>query len=179
MSNFRRVVVTGAPGTGKSTVLNLLEAKGYTVIPEMARQLIEEEQDRGSNLVPWEDHPAFGEELFARQVAQYHLADAPIVFYDRGIPDNLAYLRRDGLINEELELKSKDYPYHGDVFLMPPWLQIYGKDDVRWEDEDLMLDIDRALRVQYKGLGYRIVEVPKISPEQRMNFILKHLGLNE
>lgn len=178
MSNIQRVVVTGAPGTGKSTVLNLLEAKGYPVIPEMARQLIAEEQGKGSKIVPWEDHPSFGKELFKRQVAQYHLANTPIVFYDRGIPDNLAYLRRDGFANEVLEGKSKDYPYHTDVFLMPPWLQIYGKDDVRWEDEELMLDIDRALRAQYAALGYRVIEVPKTSPEQRLHFILTHLGLN-
>jgi len=178
MPEIKRVIVTGAPGTGKSTVLNLLESKGYKVIPEMARQLIAEQQALDSDMVPWKDHESFGQELFRRQVEQYSLAKESIVFYDRGIPDNLAYLRRDGYQNKELEDLSHSFPYHPDIFLMPPWLEIYGNDDVRWEDQDLMLDIDRALREMYNEQGYTIIEVPKVQPQQRLQFILKHLNLD-
>lgn len=178
MPNIKRVIVTGAPGTGKSTVLNLLANKGYPVIPEMARQLIAEQQAVDSEMLPWKDHRSFGKELFRRQVEQYHLAKAPLVFYDRGIPDNLAYLRRDGFQDKELEKQSGQYPYHHEIFLMPPWLEIYGKDDVRWEGTELMLDIDRALREMYREQSYTIVEVPKVEPQQRLHFILSHLRLD-
>lgn len=179
MHSKQRVVVTGAPGTGKSTVLDILENKGFRVLPEMARQLIAEEQAKQfSDCVPWLDHPSFGLELFQRQKAQYESAEAELTFYDRGIPDNLAYLRRDGVPNLQLEIAAKGFPYHPEIFLMPPWEEIYANDQVRWEDLDLMLDIDRALRSMYKGLGYQIVEVPKIDPNQRVDFILKHLGLD-
>lgn len=179
MHSKQRVVVTGAPGTGKSTVLDILKEKGFRVLPEMARQLIAEEQAKESSVcVPWLDHPRFGLELFRRQKAQYESAEADLTFYDRGIPDNLAYLRRDGVPNLQLEITAKDFPYHPEVFLMPPWEEIYANDQVRWEDLDLMLDIDRALRSMYKGLGYQIVEVPKVDPNHRVDFILKHLGLD-
>lgn len=177
MPDIQRVIVTGAPGTGKSTVLNLLEAKGYQVIPEMARQLIAEQQALNSDMVPWKDHTSFGKELFKRQVEQYHLAKEGLVFYDRGVPDNLAYLRRDGHQNKELEVKAKGYTYHPTIFLMPPWEEIYGTDAVRWEDRELMLDIDRALRAMYEDFAYEIIEVPKAAPEERLQFILDHLGL--
>jgi predicted ATPase len=35
-------VITGEPGVGKTTLLNELKAKGMTVIPEIARELIQE-----------------------------------------------------------------------------------------------------------------------------------------
>ncbi len=180
MSDIQRIVVTGAPGTGKSTVLDLLENKGFKVVPEMARQLIAEQQELKSNMVPWLDHPSFGKELFQRQVRQYEDLEASdsIVFYDRGIPDNLAYLRRDGYANLDLEAKAPNFRYHDDIFLMPPWLEIYGNDQVRWEDTELMLDIDRALREMYTGLGYNIIEVPKVQAHQRLHFILSHLKLD-
>lgn len=178
MPQKTRVIVTGAPGTGKSTVLNLLESKGYLVIPEMARQLIAEQQELKTDMVPWLDHPKFGRELFSRQVDQYHLAVPGLTFYDRGILDNLAYLRRDGYANEELEKAALDYPYHPEVFLMPPWEEIYGKDEVRWEETDLMLDIDRALREMYASMGYKVREVPKAEPQERLEFILNHLNIN-
>lgn len=174
-----RVVITGAPGTGKSTVLNLLAEKGFLVIPEMARKLIAEQQAiADSEMLPWLDHPSFGLELFKRQVEQYHLAKSKITFYDRGILDNLAYMHRDGCANKELEVKSKDYPYYKSVFLAPPWEEIYSNDAERWEDLDLMRDIDRALRYMYEREGYDVISLPKAEPLSRMDFILNHLGLN-
>ncbi len=176
MPSISRIIITGAPGTGKSTVLDLLAQKGFPILPEMARALIAEEQlNEGSSLLPWKDHPAFGQELFKRQVDQYHQAKDGINFYDRGILDNLAYLRRDGHANAQLEQEAENYSYHAKVFLMPPWEEIYGKDEVRWEDLDLMLDIDRALREIYRDFGYQVLEVPKSEAGARAQFILDRI----
>ncbi len=174
----KRVVITGAPGTGKSTILGLLENKGFTIHPEMARALIAEQQVLNSDLLPWKNHADFGVELFKRQKEQYFNAKADAYnFYDRGVPDNLGYLRRDGLQNLDLEKEASILKYHPEVFLTPPWEEIYGNDEVRWEDTQLMLDIHRALKDIYQFFGYHIIEVPKLGPEERANFILKRLGL--
>lgn len=176
MKPTTRVVITGAPGTGKSTLLKQLENKGYPVHSEMARELIRENQSCESEILPWRDHQRFGIDLFTRQVEQYREAlESRVNFFDRGILDNLAYLRRDGLKNPELEARALDYPYHRQVFLTPPWREIYGNDEVRWEDFDTMLDIHRALQGIYQDFGYRIIEVPKGNPEERGAFVLEQL----
>lgn len=175
-SRTARIIITGAPGTGKSTILKGLAAKGYPVLPEMARQLIAEQQALDSDLLPWKDHLSFGAELFKRQKQQYAEAlEGQRNFYDRGIPDNLGYLRRDKLRNTLWEAEARNYPYHHQVFLCPPWEEIYGKDAVRWEELDLMLEIHQALEGIYQDFGYQVIEVPKISPQERINFILNTL----
>jgi predicted ATPase len=178
MSQVNRVVVTGAPGTGKSTVLDLLHKQSYPVIPEMARQLIEEQQAIGSSMVPWDDHPRFGVEMFKRQVEQYKEAKEGWVFFDRGILDNLAYMRRDSCPNISLEEESKSYTYFPDVFLFPAWDEIYNLDNVRWENLSLMKEIDKALREMYERMGYNVIEVPKLNPQERLHFILNSLNIH-
>jgi predicted ATPase len=176
----KRVVITGAPGTGKSTILHLLENRGFTIHSEMARALIAEQQALESELLPWENHAGFGLELFKRQKEQYFNAEDGVYnFYDRGVPDNLGYLRRDKLQNTLLEEEAAELKYHQEVFLTPPWEEIYGNDEVRWEDTKLMLEIHEALKDIYNFYGYQITEVPKLSPEERVLFILNRLGLRE
>ena len=145
-------------------------------MPEMARALIREQLDQGSDMVPWLRHEQFGEELFKRQVSQYHQAPPDSwVFYDRGIPDNLGYLRRDGLPNPALEQKAKKYPYHPRVFLLPPWPEIYDQDEERREDQDLMREIHETLLEIYTLFSYEIVVVPKFSPSERATYVLENI----
>jgi predicted ATPase len=173
---MQRVVITGAPGTGKTTLLNLLKTQGYAIHKEMARALIKEQQELGSKIVPWQNHNLFGQELFKRQVAQYHQAKPKIInFYDRGIPDNLGYLRRDGLQNKALEEKAKEYPYYKKVFFTPPWKNIYAQDQERWEDFNLMLEIHEALQEIYQFYNYQLIEVPRTNPQERLKFVIHHI----
>ena len=176
-SPARRVVITGAPGTGKTTLLKSIESRGYRVLPEMARALIREQLAAQSKLLPWENHAGFGEKLFERQVAQYHQAPAGLTtFYDRGIPDNLGYLRRDGIPNADLEEAARQYPYFPYVYFTPPWPEIYDRDAERREDLPLMQAIHQALEDIYRHYGYQLIEVPKLPPAQRADFILHHMA---
>ena len=59
-----------------------------------------------------------------------------------------------------------------DVFLLPPWKQIYKTDCGRFESFDDVLQIHEHLKNTYKSLGYNITEVPFGTVEERTNFIL-------
>ncbi len=43
---IRRIVLTGAPGAGKTAVLNALASRGYECIPESARAIIRARKER-------------------------------------------------------------------------------------------------------------------------------------
>ena len=51
---MRRFVLTGTPGSGKSSVIKELEKLGHTVIHEAATDLIRTEQAQGIEH-PWEE----------------------------------------------------------------------------------------------------------------------------
>ena len=40
MSNIRRILITGSPGSGKTTIIKGLKKKGYKVFDEFSRSLI-------------------------------------------------------------------------------------------------------------------------------------------
>jgi predicted ATPase len=58
-------ILTGAPGSGETTVLRLLETLGYAVVEEAATDVIALRQAQGCE-EPWRE-PGFIEEIVALQ----------------------------------------------------------------------------------------------------------------
>lgn len=178
MNTTKRVIITGGPGTGKSTIIDLLDEKGYPCHREVSREVIKEELAKGSEQLPWEDLSGFSNLVFNGQTNQYRNAvEGKTNFYDRGIIDVIAYLRKDNLPSDALEDLAKHYPYYKTVFLTPPWEEIYLRDDERRENFADMTAIHEALVDAYTSFGYEVIEVPKGSSQDRVKFILEHLGV--
>lgn len=178
MANTQRVIITGGPGTGKSSILDELEKMGYPVHQEVARAVIKMHLEEGNELLPWKDISGFSDVVFKGQKSQYHEAEeGRINFYDRGMIDVIAYLRKDSIPATSLEDLLEHYPYHPTVFLTPPWPDIYTQDIERREDAQTMEAIHNSLVNTYSDFGYEVLEVPKINLEDRVSFILNQLGL--
>lgn len=178
MTITKRVIITGGPGTGKSTLLNLLDKRGYRCYQEISRAVIRQQLDMGTRLLPWDDLPGFSHLVFEGQKQQYD--DATLGewnFYDRGMPDVLAYLRKENIHEESLEAMARQYRYYPVVFLTPPWPAIYSVDEERREDLEAMQAIHDKLLGVYKGLGYEVIELPRIAAEERLQMILEKLEL--
>jgi len=62
---MQRFILTGAPGSGKTSILRILAARGYPVIAEAATDVISAEQARGVD-EPWQD-PAFIDKIIELQ----------------------------------------------------------------------------------------------------------------
>jgi len=176
MKATQRVIITGGPGTGKSTIIDLLEQKGYSCHREVSREVIKQEIEKGTDLLPWNNNEGFSNLVLDGQTNQYRKAiDGRLNFYDRGILDVIAYLRKDALPTEAMEDLAKHYPYAKKVFLTPPWQEIYAVDNERKENFEMMKEIHQSLISTYSDFGYEVIEVPKHSAEERVQFILSHL----
>lgn len=174
LKNNNAYIITGAPGTGKTTLIEKLEEK-FSIVNEPAREIINEQKlSAGSGL--WEqDRELFTQLLQERSISNFENSKKDIItFFDRGVPDVSAYADFGGVKLDMIERNIEKYQYNHKVFLLGPWQDIYVKDDERSMDFESIVEFDRLLRSAYKG--YDIIEVPKVSTEMRVSFILEHIA---
>ena len=172
-------VVTGGPGFGKTTVLNLLEAKGFTVCSETARELLisNNSHDVAKDLpnlpIDFERKVTAARINFLQSVDQNKIA-----FSDRGLPDQIAYSwfkkKEPSSFIEEVVLANKYAPC---VFVTPPWKEIFVQDEIRKENFEESCKIHRQIIKAYLRYNYKIIDLPKVSPEFRVKFILNFLDI--
>ena len=167
-------VVTGGPGAGKTTLLDALSTYNVLCVPEVARQIIREQVEQGGTAVPWDDAVQYKELMLQRSIEGYLGIDTDLpVFFDRGIPDTLAYAKLIGHPSPAEE--GMRYRYNRDVFILPPWEDIYMTDSERKQTFQEAIDVFRRLADEYVSHGYNIIEVPLVSAEERAQFVLHQI----
>lgn len=159
---MEKYVITGGPGAGKTTTLNELRRLGYQIVPEAARMIIE--HGWGD---PRKDLASFQRKVVALQLSLEQMVDAA-AFCDRGLPDTIAYSRLGNI--EPVELPTHRY---AGVFLIDP--VPFQNDSVRWESKEQARIIHDAIENAYRDLDYAVIKVPVLSPNERAEFIVKHL----
>ena len=166
-------VLTGGPGTGKTTLINLLVEMGYDVVPEAARYVIEQEQFSGGDALPWKDNDAFQDKVLSHQLFLEDGLDSKIAFLDRGIVDGYGYSKHFGNLPSDrlIDLGKNRY---GKIFLLDR-LPNYQNDAERLEDFEDAGIIHSAIEKAYVDFGYQPIRVPVLSPEERIDFILNRI----
>lgn len=176
--NKEIVVIIGGPGTGKTTIIEGLLAKGYCCYPEISREVTLEAKKQGIEQLFLENPLLFSELLLEGRKKQFHNAHKElhdIVFLDRGIPDVLAYMHYIGdSYPPFFDQACRDHIYTK-IFLLPPWEEIYISDNERYENFEQAKLIYNHLTETYQKYGYHLIEVPKGTVEERISFILNQL----
>jgi predicted ATPase len=178
-SSDRLFAVTGGPGSGKSTLIEALGQAGFAHSVEAGRGIIQDQVAIGGSAVPWGDRLAFAELMLAREMRSYHMAeDQPgPVFFDRGVPDVVGYLRLSGLpVARHMETAAKAFRYNRRVFIAPPWPEIFGQDSERKQTFDEAVRTYAALVTTYRDFGYALIEIPPCTVEERVRFVLGTIG---
>jgi predicted ATPase len=173
---MRRVVITGGPGAGKSTLITALAARGYATVAESAREIIASRLAQG--LPPRPDSARFAHEILDRDNEKYHRSyqgEGPI-FYDRSAVEALAMVHEASTLSEEeLKVKLSGYAFHHTVFVLPPWKDIYVNDAERDHDFTHAVAVHGQVVRWYTRCGYRINEVPCLEVGQRVSHVLHAL----
>jgi predicted ATPase len=173
------VVIIGGPGSGKTTIIDGLLAKGYTCYPEISREVTLEARKQGIEQLFLEKPLLFSELLLEGRKKQFNSAlqeDSGVVFLDRGIPDVLAYMHYIGdAYPSFFDHACREHKYTK-IFFLPPWQEIYTADDARYENYEQAKLISDHLIETYKNYGYDLIEVPKDTLDNRILFILGHLS---
>lgn len=166
-------VLTGGPCAGKTTTLNELARRGHPVLAEGARLEIEEGLARGESL----DQIRSGDWLqrvVRRQFGQEQAVSRDdLFFFDRGVPDSLAYYRFLGAEPDAILLESIAKSSYRKVFLLE--LTDFVRDSARNESPQEAERIQQLLYEAYAELGYEIIDVPVMPVADRADFILNNL----
>jgi len=179
----RFFVLTGGPGSGKSTLIAALARAGHATSVEAGRSVIQDQVAIGGGALPWGDRAAFAELMLAWEMRSHHLARAAAsrsagpVFFDRGVPDVAGYLALEGLpVPAHVRRAVERFRYHPRVFIAPPWPEIFRQDGERRQDLAEAARTYEAMVAAYGAAGYALVELPRASVEERVRFVLRTIG---
>jgi len=178
-STQRLIILTGGPGSGKSTLAAALAGRGFATMPEAGRAIIKAQRATGGDGLPWANSAKFAEFMLDWDMRRYRDAAAlegPVVF-DRGIPDSIGYLELCGLpVPAHFEAAARAHRYRDEVFIAPPWPEIFENDAERLQSLEGAEATFRAMVAVYTRLGYRLTELPKVSAEERADFLTGRIG---
>lgn len=178
--NTKKVIITGGPGTGKSTIINELIKRDYTCLEEISRQVILDAKKEGIDQLFLTNPLLFSELLLKGREKQYLSADAlknDIVFFDRGIPDVLAYMDFIGNEYPDSFVDICKKSQYDSVFILKPWEAIYTSDNERYESFNQAEEIHKHLINTYQSYNYKLIDVPFDTIENRTNFILNIVNM--
>lgn len=166
-------VVTGAPSCGKTTLIELLANEGLDTVPEAARQFIEDEISAGRTI---DEIHANGVELQRRLLevklgAESALRSADVLFLDDAVPGSISWYRLFG-INPNDALAHCFHHRYASVFVLDP-LPVES-DGLRLDDHITGV-LDDWIERDYAALGYTVVRVPVLAPEDRLGFLLDRI----
>jgi len=170
-------VITGAPCSGKTSVIRELEQLGYPVVHEVARAYIDERLQHGETLAKIKaDILSFEHHILYKKIEiEQSLLKKETVFLDRAVPDSIGYYTLEGLDPYDPIQKSKLWRYKRIFFFdrIP-----FEKDRVRSEDEKVAEKLDGLLKESYRMMNYEIIVVPLMTVNERVSFVLSMLNLS-
>jgi predicted ATPase len=167
-------VITGAPCCGKTTLIDQLGDKGFRTVAESARQYLEIESAKGRTIDEIHAKGTVRDRGIKDMQLEVERGLRAIDFYflDRALPDSLAFFRFAGLNPNEIlsDCFQHRYAYVFMLNRLP-----YQQDGVRAADDATADFLDEWIARDYRALGYRVVRVPVMSPEERLAFVLETL----
>jgi predicted ATPase len=173
----RRFILTGMPGSGKTSVINQLEANGYEIITEAATDIIAD-AEMNKMKEPWKD-PVFIDAIAYCQQERQNEARGILQFYDRSpfctyaLQQYLGFPKSD-LLLEEIDRCLQKEIYQNKVFFFEN-LGFVDRTDARQISYEDALIFEKIHLETYQEFGFELNFVPKNSIIERCEFILKNI----
>jgi predicted ATPase len=176
---MKRYILTGTPGSGKTSIIRSLEVAGYAVIEEAATDIIALRHAQGI-AEAWRQ-PSFIDDIANLQKQrQMRSADiAGVQFYDRspvctyalsvwlGYPISM-------MLADEMERISKAQIYQEQVFFIENlgFCEPSAARKISFEDS---LKFEKVHEETYRSFGYECVRVPPLELAPRVDQIKRYV----
>ena len=178
---MRRFIITGAPGSGKTTIIRQLELDGFSVVEEAATDVIAAAHGHGT-IEPW-TQPSFIDAIVRLQVDRQIRAAhqrCQVQFHDRSVVCTAAlavYLGRPPtpLLISELERIKKEAIYEPRVFFVRN-LGFVTPTEARRISFEETLRFERIHQETYREFGYELFPIEPGSLAERVRVIKAAIG---
>lgn len=174
----KKILITGGPGTGKTSLFNSLITDGFVGFEEKSREVINSYKKKGIDQLFLTNPLLFSDLLLESRINQFtdsNKIEIENVFFDRGIPDVVAYLDFKKMKYEQQYITACEKYRYDVVFILRPWKDIFVNDKERYESFEELLEIDKYIYKTYTNFKYNIVEIPNMSIIKRKDFIINNI----
>jgi predicted ATPase len=177
-----KFIITGAPGSGISTLFKALKKQGYTCFQDNISFNCKQKSDNPSNNPGGKSRE---ECMLDAMLKRYQESNnhPSTCFFERAIPDLIAFLKHQKAdVPEKYEAWLNNCPFNKNAFMLPPWPGLVVYNTEKWRTFDQDMDLYFQLYDTYSELGFRLWEVPTCEPEGRVAYIasvLLHLKQTE
>jgi predicted ATPase len=167
--------ITGPPCAGKTTVLKALENRGFPVIHERGRFVIESALAEGFSTDEIFANQQLLQETILKAKIIAHLENPPqkLTILEDGIPESLAYFGSENLENAGFTHVFDLFRYQKIFFLDALPLQ---NDPARPHSQEKINQLAKMKKQVHHDMGYEIVRIPVLPVEKRVEKIIKSLG---
>jgi predicted ATPase len=178
ISSMKRYILTGTPGSGKTTILHELKDQGYSVVEEAATDVIALEH-RCGNSEPWRQADFIDKIIQLQKQRQIEAGMGPdeLQVYDRSPICTFALSRYLGYppsvcLLEEMERIERENTYQRQVFFLENlgFCQPTEARKITFEESLLFEKIHAEI---YTSLGYHLIKVAPLTLSQRVHRIMK------
>lgn len=163
-----------------------LEKRGFPCFHEIIRDMTAQAKKQETKhkmitnpLVFVDDPLGFNKKLIYGRAAHYDQSFGvgnDLCFFDRGMPDVLAYMDYFDQVYPEDFIGLSEQKRYDNVFILPPWKEIYSSDNERLESFKEAEELHEHLMNTYKKFEYTPILVPKTTVAKRVQFILETLS---
>jgi len=172
-----KVVITGGPFSGKTSLVNRFHEEGFQIVPEAAITVIEQLMlaDGKEGFLTWKklNFLAFQKMILKQQLIFEHQLDpGKLTILDRGTVDSIAYLKHEGIKPPESVLAdalSQNY----DLVILCDTLKNFDSRETtgRTESYDESIQLHHSINNTYLEFGYKPFHLAVNSLVDRMNCI--------
>jgi predicted ATPase len=178
---MKRYILTGTPGSGKTSIIHELKIKGYAVVEEAATDVIALEL-ANSNPEPWMQPDFIDKIVCLQKQRQIKTSTFPceLQFYDRSpictyaLSRHLGYPPSPDLLEEIQRIEREDI-YQKQVFFIEN-LGFCQPTEARKISFEASLAFEKIHLEIYLSLGYDIIKIPPHSLSERVQSITKNLS---
>lgn len=174
---MRRCILTGAPGSGKTSIIKQLAAMGCSVVEEAATDIISAQQALGI-AEPW-TYPDFIDDIVRLQKQRQEQAvtmPGKVQFFDRSPIDAYVLCLYLGftptpVLMQDLERIKAENIYHSRVFFIEN-LGFCVSTAARQISFAAALEFEKLHEKIFQDMGYSCLKITKASLEERVQAVL-------